>query len=99
MKKLVAVCCIVALLVTLCPLASEAKVSGREPGGLGAFFVGCCLGLRTGTEWNAGSQLHWREWSVLIPYAGLIIAVWNGIDCAKGMTAHQWAEKNGANWY
>ncbi len=50
-------------------------------------------------EWNDGAELHWREWTPLIPYVGFIFSVWNGLDCYNGMTAHQWAEKNGANWY
>ena len=98
MKKLVATVCAAVLLLTLCPIVTEAA-STREPGGVPAFFIGCCLGLREGTEWNEGADLHWREWCVLIPYAGIVFAIWNGIDCANGITAREWAEAHGAEWY
>ena len=52
-----------------------------------------------GTEWNEGADLHWREWGTLIPVAGIFIGIWNGLDCANGMTAHEFAEQNAANWY
>lgn len=98
MKKLIAVLCISMLIITAVPLATMAK-ENPKPGGVPAFLIGCCFGLRVGTMWNEGVDLHWREWAVIIPYAGIIIAIWNGVDCYKGMTAHQWAEQNGANWY
>ena len=81
------------------PLSAEALNTTREPGGVPAFFVGCCFGLREGTEWNEGADLHWREWCTAIPYAGVVFMIWNGIDCSNGMTAHEFAEQNAANWY
>ncbi|MBM4143288.1 MAG: hypothetical protein FJ225_06820 [Lentisphaerae bacterium] len=98
MKKFITLCVLIALCLTLFPAASQAKVQ-RNPGGIMPFLVGCCWGLREGTEWNEGAQMHWREWCRIIPVVGLVIAVWDGIECAGGITAHQWAEKNGANWY
>ena len=77
---------------------TDARVN-RDPGGVPAFLVGCCWGIREGTMWNEGSDLHWREWTRLIPYVNIVIAIWDGVDSYKGMTSHQWAEQNGANWY
>ena len=99
MKKFAAICCMIMLVTALTPTQSEAKNENRQPGGAAGFFVGCCMGLRVGTEWNEGADLHWREWAVLIPYVGGIFAIWNGVDCASGITAHDWAQANGANWY
>ncbi len=100
MKRVVAA--VVALIIgamVLCPVDAQALNETRKPGGVPAFLIGCCFGLREGTQWNEGADLHWREWCVLIPYAGIVFAIWNGIDCANGMTAHEFAEQNGANWY
>ena len=100
MKKIVSMVLALTLAVSLmAPISAEAKNTNRRPGGVPAFFIGCCLGLRVGLEWNEGSELHWREWGVLIPYAGIVVAIWNGITCSQGITAHEFAEQNGANWY
>jgi len=97
-KKVILACLIAAFLVALSPLSSHAKVD-RTPGGIPAFLVGCCWGIREGTEWNEGADMHWREWLRIIPYAGIVFMIWDGVDCGKGMGAHDWATKNGANWY
>jgi len=99
MKKLINTCVLIALCLVLLPAFSEGKVE-RKPGGVAPFIIGCCWGLREGTQWNEGAQMHWREWVrfPLNPIA-FIFAIWDGIECAGGITAHQWAEKNGANWY
>jgi len=125
MKRVVAMLCIVGLLALLPAQSFSAgevpKVSAREKGGLPAFFVGCCFGIREGTEWNEGKELHWREWipvpvvaggavGSVLPYIGPLVwlgtevaivffMVWNGVECATGTTAHQFAEKYGTNWY
>lgn len=98
MRRVLAMCLLVVLMAGAFPTLSQAKVD-REPGGMSAFFVGCCFGIRVGTEWNEGADLHWREWSALIPYWNIVLGIWNGMDCYHGMTAHDWAAKNGANWY
>jgi hypothetical protein len=125
MKRVVAMLCVAALLLTLVPgPSSGAEPAKKSPpkiaattkekrGGIPAFFVGCCFGIREGTEWNEGKELHWREWIPIpfmlcsvIPYVGSVIAeasgvfhIWDGIECAQGMTSHQFAEKYGTNWY
>ena len=98
MRKYVVMCFAAVMLLSLCPTQSQALVQ-REPGGIPAFFVGCCFGIRVGTEWNDGADLHWREWIMLVPYVNIVIGVWNGADCYSGIGARDWAAKNGANWF
>lgn len=98
MRKLLAVILLAASVLAIVPSGAMAKVN-REPGGIPAFFIGCCWGIREGSEWNEGADMHWREWMRVIPWVNIVFAVWDGVDCYNGMTAHQWAQKNGANWY
>ena len=98
MKKVLVVFAVCALVLSLGTFSSDAKVN-RQPGGIPAFFVGCCWGIREGTEWNDGADLHWREWCRLIPWVNIVIGIWDGADCYAGMGAKDWAAKNGANWY
>ena len=98
MKKIVSIVLLLVVLPALCPANTEAGTD-RDSGGIMPFMVGCCLGLREGLEYNEGADLHWREWVRLIPVAGVVFAIWDGVECANGITAHEWAEKNGANWY
>ena len=79
----------------LVPLTARAQNASEGTGGATAFFVGCCFGLRVGTQWNEGVDLHWREWATIIPG----FSIWNGIDCLNGLTGHEFAEQYGANWY
>jgi len=97
MKRLVASVLLVVMLLS--PVAIQSAKAATEPGGFPAFFFGCCMGMRVGSEWNEGKEVHWREWCVLIPYAGIIFAVWNGIDCYNGMTSKDFAKKYSTNWY
>lgn len=98
MKKVGIAACVALLILALCPATTTAK-SNREPGGLPAFFIGCCWGLREGVEWNEGADMHWREWFRMAPVVGFAIAIWDGYDCYNGIGAKDWAEANGANWY
>ncbi len=98
MKKVAVFICLAVALLALAPAPADAKVN-RQPGGIPAFFIGCCWGLREGTEWNEGADLHWREWMRIVPYVNIVFALWDAIECGQGMTAHDWAAKNGANWY
>ena len=98
MKKIAALSCAVLILTSIAPKMSHARIQ-REPGGFPAFLVGCCLGLREGTQWNEGSVIHWREWTTLLPGVGVVFMIWNGAECARGVRAHEWATDNGANWY
>jgi len=76
-------------------MASPANAATRKPGGGMGFLIGCLFGFRTGTEWNEGKDIAWPEWVTLIPGA----TIWSGIECAKGMTAHDFAKKYRTNWY
>jgi hypothetical protein len=96
MRRMVVVLCLVALAFTLAPTKVSAVTSSREPGGAMAFIVGCLMGPREGTQWNEGRTPHWREW---VPLVCPVFAVWNGVECYKGMTTRDFAEKYGANWY
>lgn len=98
MRKAVVLLCCAVFLISIAPIASEAKVD-REPGGPAAFLVGCCWGIREGTQWNDGSDMHWREWVRIVPIVGFVVAIWDGIECYNGITSHEWARQNGANWY
>ncbi|VGO22552.1 hypothetical protein [Pontiella sulfatireligans] len=63
------------------------------------FFVGCCLGGRTQIAYTDGKTVHWREWGRLIPYAGIVFAVWDGVDGAGGETTADFVEKYGSTYY
>jgi hypothetical protein len=86
------------MLFSLCSLSAPAK-SNREPGGPAAFIVGCCWGIREGSQWNEGSDMHWREWCRIVPIVNIVIGIWDGLECYDGVTAREWADQNGANWY
>ena len=98
MKKVLIVSCMAAFLIALVPEKSEAK-SSHEKGGLPAGIVGCCWGLREGTEWNEGADMHWREWVRIVPFVNIVIGIWDGVECMQGVKAHDWAKQNGADWY
>ncbi len=99
MKKIITIVCVIAMLAAFSPMTASALTKRDPGGGIGAFFAGCCLGIRTGLAYNDGAQIHIREWGTLIPYAGIVFSVLNGIDCYNGMTTKEFAEKRGASWY
>lgn len=96
MKKLIACVLIVALLGASVN-SFAAQSAGR--GGFMGFIAGCCFGIRAGAAYNDGKELHWREWVLLIPYIGIVFAIWNGVDGAKGVTSKELAAKYGAMYY
>jgi hypothetical protein len=63
------------------------------------FLAGCCFGIRTAADYNSGLDVHWREWVRLIPYVGIVFAVWDGIDGANGVTRASYAEQYGSTYY
>ncbi len=98
MKKVGIVLCLVAVLFTLTPVTSQAAMKeGR--GGISGFFIGCCLGLRTGIVWNEGKDLHWRDLIRFIPYISIPFAIWDGIECAQGITTPELVQRYGSNFY
>ena len=96
MKKLIVAVLVCAFLMSGLHV-SAAPASGR--GGFMGFIAGCCFGIRAAGDYNAGKEIHWREWVVLIPYVNIVFAIWNGIDGANGVTRTDLASKYGAMYY
>lgn len=63
------------------------------------FLVGCCLGGRTQIDYVDGKSIHWRDWTPLIPYAGIVFHIWNGIDGFNGTTRGDIAETYGSTYF
>ena len=68
-------------------------------GGFMGFLVGCCFGIRSGAAYNDGKDLHWREWAQIIPIAGLVVAIMNGVDGMGGITTSELAAQYGSTYY
>ncbi len=68
-------------------------------GGIGGLLVGCCFGVRTAGAFNEGKDLHFREWARIIPYVGIVFAIWDGIEGAQGITTSQLQQNYGALFY
>ena len=88
---------LVALMLAASTVSAAPTGSGR--GGFMGFIGGCCFGLRCGAAYNDGKDLHWREWVLVIPIAGLVVAVMNGLDGMNGLTTKDMANQYGANFY
>ena len=88
---------LVALLVLLSIAPAVSAAEGQ--GGFMGFIVGCCFGIRSGAAYNEGKDLHWREWALIIPIAGLVVAVMNGLDGMNGLGTADMAAQFGANYY
>ena len=92
---------IASLLIALFVMLSVAPAvsAAQGQGGFMGFLVGCCFGIRSGAAYNDGKDLHWREWALIIPIAGIVVAVINGMDGANGLTNKDLAKQYGANFY
>lgn len=91
---------IACILVALFVMMSFAPMAvARENGGVFGFVVGCCFGVRAAGAYNEGKDLHWREWGLIIPFVGWVVAVLNGIDGANGMTTSDFAKQFGSHYY
>jgi len=55
--------------------------------------------VRSATAYNDGKDLHWREWGRLIPFAGFVFAIWDGVDGMNGRTTGNLASEYGATYY
>lgn len=93
-NKLTCLLMVGALLLAF-PMTSQAN--GR--GGVGGLLVGCCFGVRTAGAYNEGNDLHFRDWAVIIPYAGVIFSIWNAVDGAQGITTSQLRQQYGATYF
>lgn len=98
MKRLVALG-VLAGMLTLGAADVSAQERGDGRGGVMGLIAGCCFGPRAAGAYNSGKEIHWREWCRLIPYAGIVFAVWDGIEGANGVTTADYAAKYGAMFY
>ena len=96
MKKVIALILVAAFMLTALPVQAQ-KAAGR--GGFMGFIAGCCFGIRAGMAYNDGKEIHWREWCRIIPFVSIVIAIWDGIDCANGKTTTDFAAQYGAMYY
>ena len=94
MKKTLAIALAAVLTLTAAP-----TIQAREAGGLTGGIVGCCFGVRTAAAWNEGKCIDVREWLRIVPIAGIVAAVWNGIDGWNGITTADLRAKAGAEYY
>lgn len=94
MRKVIA-----SMLVAVMMMTTVASAANAERGGFMGFIGGCCFGVRCGQAYNAGKEIHWREWCRLIPLVGLVISIWDGIDCANGLTTADFAAQYGQQYY
>lgn len=97
MKKVVAV--LMAGLMLSMATVSQAAPAGGGRGGLMGFIAGCCFGMRAGGAYNSGKEIHWREWVMLVPIVSIVVAIWNGIDGANGVTTADYAKQYGSMYY
>ena len=79
--------------------SGQAFAINESRGGLMGFVSGCCFGIRTGGEYNEGKEVHWRQWLRLVPFVGLVCAIWDGVDGSNGMTTKDYAKKYGSAFY
>lgn len=99
MKKCIAVMMVALFVLVAVAPAADAASKGDGRGGFMGFIAGCCFGVRAGTAYNEGKELHFREWCTIIPYVGIVFSIWNGIDCAQGKTTGSLASQYGATYY
>ena len=96
MRKTVAMIMVGVMMLTAISVQA-APEKGR--GGVMGFIAGCCFGVRASSDYNDGKEIHWREWVMVVPIAGFVCAIWNGIDGAAGTTRADYAEQYGSTYY
>jgi len=95
MKKIMACSLMGLFLFQAVPLADAQ--SQRD--GLTGLLVGCCFGIRTAGQYNEGKDLHFRDWGRLIPFVNIVLAVWDGIEGAQGITTSDLQAQYGASYF
>ena len=50
-------------------------------------------------DYNDGKDLLWREWVRIVPFVGLVIAIWDGADCYSGKQRSDFATQYGSMYY
>ncbi|MCF7839036.1 MAG: hypothetical protein K9N49_10450 [Candidatus Marinimicrobia bacterium] len=94
--RITAMILVVAL---LCLTVGTVSAAPTERGGFMGFIAGCLFGVRTGGDYNAGKDVHWREWVMLVPIVNIVFAIKNGLDGSAGVTRADLAAEYGANYY
>lgn len=94
MKKSILSLALVAAMVAAAP-----AVQAREAGGLSGGIVGCCFGIRTAAAWNEGKNIEVREWLRIIPFVGIVGAIWNCVDGWNGITTADLRKQVGPQYY
>jgi len=95
MKKIIAFSLMGLLLFSAVPMAD----AQAQRGGVGGVFVGCCFGIRTAGQWNQGKDLHFRDWGRIIPIVNIVLAVWDGIEGAQGITTSDLQAEYGSQYF
>jgi len=95
MKKVLVAGIVAVMLMGSMPQAEAQQRSG----GIGGFLVGCCFGIRTAGQFNAGKDLHFRDWGRLIPIVNIGLAVWDGIQGFEGVTTADLSRNYGSQFY
>jgi len=98
LRKLCVVLLAGTMLMAAVPMQAQAQAaSGR--GGVIGFVVGCCFGVRTVGQFNEGKDLHFRDWGRIIPYVGVVFAIWDAIEGAQGTTTTSLQQTYGAQYF
>ena len=97
MKKCGAIL-LAAIIVASC-MCSSVQAASEGRGGPMGFIAGCCFGVRAGMDYNDGKEIHWREWIRIIPYVGLIVGIWDGVEGYQGKTRAEYTAEYGAMYY
>ena len=95
MKRIIAFSLMSLFLFSAVPMADAQS----NRGGVVGLLVGCCFGIRTAGAWNEGKELHFRDWGRIIPVVGLVLAVWDGIEGAQGITTSDLQAQYGAQYF
>jgi hypothetical protein len=95
MKKIMVFSLVSLFLFSALPMAD----AQQQRGGLPGLLVGCCFGIRTAGAYNEGKDLHFRDWGRIIPVVGLVLAIWDGIEGAQGITTSGLQAQYGAQYF
>ncbi|MFU8779992.1 MAG: hypothetical protein ACNA71_03085 [Kiritimatiellia bacterium] len=96
--RLMNVTAIMLASMMLLAIPAQAQTAAARGGPIG-FVVGCCFGVRTVAQYNEGKDLHLRDWGRIIPYVGVVFAVWDGIEGAQGTTTTSLQATYGAQYF
>lgn len=92
-------CSVVLMLTVLSLTAMPSVAQQRGRGGPMGFIAGCCFGVRAAVDYNDGKEIHFREWGRIIPFVGIVFAIWDGVDGYSGKTRADFANEYGATFY